>query len=107
MANLSRLLGRSPLTFLSISYVLLDAVEAWAGVFRAFPLLERLYIEGDSSVGMENTFLGLHAASAADSTGADPGCLVPVACPNMHMSVFWSCEYVSRLRAASGGMRTR
>ena len=87
VANLSRLLGRSPLTFLLVTYVLPDAVEAQAGAFQAFPLLERLYIEGDSSVGMENAFLGLHAASA-DSTGADPDCLGPVACLNLaHVGV--------------------
>ncbi|KAI1793803.1 hypothetical protein LXA43DRAFT_1122306 [Ganoderma leucocontextum] len=82
VADLVQFLGRSPLTSLSVFSVRPDAVAAWAGVFRTFPLLERLSLWGiDDAVGKENAFLGLHAASTA---GADPDSDSPtVACPNL------------------------
>ncbi|KAI1793618.1 hypothetical protein LXA43DRAFT_197435 [Ganoderma leucocontextum] len=85
VADLVQFLGRAPLTSLRVSHVLPDTVAAWAGVFRTFPLLERLSIHGfleeACAVGMEHAFLGLHAASAADPDS-------PVACPNLaHVSV--------------------
>ncbi len=81
VGDIVRFLGHAPLTSLKISEVLPDTVAAWASVFRTFVLLERLHIMGfvqESPAGMENAFLGLHAASAG-SSAADS----PVACPSL------------------------
>ena len=84
VADLTRFLGRAPLTSLRISKVPPDAVAVWADVFRTFVLLERLSLEEfgvQTDVGLKNAFLGLHAASAGDADG-------PVACPSLtHVTV--------------------
>ena len=83
--ELVEFLGRSPLTSLTIAGVYPDAVASWAEVFRTFPLLERLSVDSpwgrDHALGLENMFLGLHAASTTTSPGIleAPG----LACPNL------------------------
>ncbi|KAI1793619.1 hypothetical protein LXA43DRAFT_197487 [Ganoderma leucocontextum] len=87
VGDLVESLGRSPVTSLSVVNVYPDTVAAWAAVFRTFPLLERLSIRApgigcEYAVGIQNIFLGLHAAS---TTGPGPPA---VACPNLrHVSV--------------------
>ncbi|KAI1793622.1 hypothetical protein LXA43DRAFT_999673 [Ganoderma leucocontextum] len=89
VSDLPKVLGCSPATSLSVVNVQPDAVAAWAGVFRSCPLLERLSIQGifwssTCAVGIENAFLGLHAASM----GADPGSPQAIACPRLaHVAV--------------------
>ncbi|KAM5545617.1 hypothetical protein V8D89_000655 [Ganoderma adspersum] len=93
-------LGHETVTALEVEDVYPDAVESWAEVFRAFPRLERLSVCGPRprwhgiSAGIENVFLGLHAASHSDSDseGEGEGVLAPgLACPNLlHVSV--ECE---------------
>lgn len=85
VSSLTELLGRSPLTSLSIAEVRPDTVASWATVFRTFHLLERLTISGGweprCAVGIKSVFLGLHMASIADRDS-------PMACPNLaHASV--------------------
>ncbi len=83
--ELVEVVGHSPVTSLSVDNVYPDAVASWARVFRGFPLLERLSVNGncgglDRARGMENLFLGLHAAS---TTGPGPGAQTTLACPNL------------------------
>ena len=98
--ELAGVLGRAPVTALEIVDVHTDVVESWAAVFRAFPRLERLSVRGKPHCwnvrcarGIENVFLGLHAASEPDSEPTTGGpdsdaSALALACPNLrHVSV--------------------
>ncbi|KAI1782828.1 hypothetical protein LXA43DRAFT_1187382, partial [Ganoderma leucocontextum] len=81
VSDLVELLGHPPVTSLSVDRLFFDTVEAWRDVFRAFPLLERLSVCGSRGpLAIANVFLGLHAASTADSDSGSP---VAVACPSL------------------------
>ncbi|KAI1793623.1 hypothetical protein LXA43DRAFT_197635 [Ganoderma leucocontextum] len=81
VSDLIEVFGRCPVTSLSVNQIRPDAVALWTNVFCTFPLLERLdvsgYCEDDCGPAIENVFLGLHAASTADSASS------LVACPNL------------------------
>ncbi|KAI1793634.1 hypothetical protein LXA43DRAFT_198509 [Ganoderma leucocontextum] len=111
--ELVEFLGRSPVTSLSIVDVHPDAVATWAGVFRTFPLLERLSVLStwgrDRALGLENVFLGLHAASTT-TTGPGLPAALGLACPNLkHISVdgFGSTPVYEAIRTCIGYRRGR
>ncbi|PIL34665.1 hypothetical protein GSI_03445 [Ganoderma sinense ZZ0214-1] len=76
LRDLVECFGRAPLTSLTVGILHPHlVVDAWERVFRTFPLLEDLDIDGEYE--FSQVFLGLHAASSKEHEGSS------VACPNL------------------------
>ena len=81
LADLVRCFGQAPVTCLTVSgkhdY---GTVDAWEGVFRAFPRLRFLTVDGADDSRITSAFRGLHAAS---TRAACSGELPAIACRDL------------------------